>query len=664
MSQETFTFFRSLLQEGVPPGSYILIFTITGDTRTSYWFQTIEAAVAFVATCTADNCYFGLGLSPRDFGPHKRCTGDEIAGLLCLGCDFDIYAEGIHEKPGLPRTLEEAHKIFPAQHPPSMISSSGHGLQGFWVFREPWIFTSPEDRDRAAAISQRWHNYLVSDAARLKYVIDPVHDLARVLRVPGSENRKRSDDPRMVTIIQDNGRRYDPTDLENICDILGIPEKEVRRVDENGTAEYGDLVVNPRVEMDPETQQKIDAYLVNDNDFKAVWHRRKPLKDRSWTGYALSIADRLALAEFSDQQIVDVLTVHRRQYGDVGKRGPKTLRWFVKYAITPAHAWAQEQKEKNKKREDRESRKKEAAGQEAQEQADITAVRASKDAARANLRTWLELPVHRLIQVGQDADPSYKLVLKDEKDEVERVIEIPSLAVVNSFVGMDRCAWRYTRTPLPSKARKKWRQIRVALGELVEIEDTGVGVTELMLCDVAEYFCGAVARSLWDNFPLEKYPEGPPRNDVSWYHGGWSHGIVHAIGEQEYRIALSLLAEPRRSNYSIAGLYYTKAARSDSGRVFFSGPGFYDWLRKCKERKFEITEMNKRLVGCRFRYKDTALECGHRLRRLWTGELDDAAIDEHNYDRLGEASSRGWDIEVKKIAEEAAKERAAQATVQ
>ena len=637
MSSEVFTFFRELFEKGIPAGQHLLIVTITGEKLETHAFKNIEGAVDFVEGSNAPNIYFQLGLAPRDPGRHKRCTAEEVSALPGLVCDIDIFAKGVHEKPGLPASDADALRILPQQFPPTMIWSTGHGLQAGWWFKdlESLTFTSDQDRDGAAARSQRWHRYIAGDAKRLLgYAMDSTFSLEHLFRVPGTTNGKRPDDLRPVCIIQNSGRRYNPTDIDSILDSIGVPEVEIKHDDGRGNVEYGDLTVSPKVELDPETIEKLDANKDIDPDFKDTWDRKRRMpRDSSWTGFALSIAGSLAIWGFSDQQIIDILTVHRREHGDVGKRGPKTLRWFKKYAIAPARKWAAEEKERKRKKAEADAKRKEAAEREVQEKADIAEVRAGgPEEARAKLRAWLELPVDRLIQVGEDTDPSYKLVLKHD-DGVEQVVEIPSLSIVNSFAAVDRYVWRYTRTPLPPKARKKWRQIREALGQVIQVEETGLGKVELMLSDLGEFFASA-RHELFEHYPADEHPDGPPANGGSY--NGWCGWLVRAVGEAELNVALSLLAQPRRSARAIPGVYYLDKQDAEVAEALFAGPPLFDWLRRTHDRKFDIDEMNHRLFDAGFRYKETTIIGNHRLRRIWRGKIADACADDHEYLRAQE----------------------------
>ena len=631
-----FEFLRRLHPEGIAP-YYLLLWTTTGKEKESYWFQSIEAAVRFANTTTADAVYFGLGLSPLDFGPYARCKADEIVAIPGLACDLDVYCPGVHEKDGLPPNLDEALRILPERFPPSIVWSTGHGVQAIWLFKERWDLESDDERDRTAALSQRWHAYLAGEAKRLGYTIDAVHDLSRVLRLPGSMNKKLPHDPQPVQVVQDSGQRYDPSDMENILDTFGVPEIEIAGTDEHGRVEFGDLRVTPRVELAPEVNAKLKALLVNDPEFARVWSREKRMpKDSSWSGYAQSIANTLAYLNLADQEIVDILTVHRREHGDPRKQQPKPLSWFT-LTIGKARKWASEQQEQDRKRERREAQQKEAETHEAQERVLIAEVCTGEPEAQKVLLDLLELDVRRLVQIGNDVEPGYRLELADG-----RVVTIPSLAAMTSFAPFNRYIWRYLRTALPGKAKKQWRAVSIALAKLIVVEDTGLGRIELMLADLGEYFATA-NHSIFEHYPVEDFPNGPPFEGGRYT--GWRGWLVRAESKAEYLIALAFVARPRRDVSSIPGVYYlpsdeeqvaTGTEDAEAGRVIFSGPHLYDWLRQHKDRKFEIDELNRRLVDAGFRFRDTALECGVRLRRVWRGALSDATVDDHQFARMDE----------------------------
>jgi len=625
-AMSTLDFFRKLYPEGVAP-HYILIFTITNGSMRSHWFGSIERAADFAAKCAEDAIYCGVGLSPKDYGPYNRCEAKDIAVLPALVCDLDI-AGAAHTKLGLPPNKDDARRIFPPNYPPTVIVDSGHGLHGWWQFKEPWALNSDEKRQQAAALSQRWHRYLSEEAKRLGYVMDSVFDLARVLRLVGTTNRKVAGDPRVAQVIEESGRHYDPSDIEAILDMLGVPEVEVKSVDEQGRIELGHLHVNPRVELTPELDQKLQAVLFNDPDFAAVWHRKKKMpRDNSWSGVAQSITNTLALAGFSNQEIIDLLAFHRREHGDPGKRTPKPLSWFM-LTIGKARTWATEQQERDRKRAKREANEKEEEQREATESALIAEASKGHADARKVLFNNLEIDVRRLVQIGDDVEPAYRLELADD-----RVVHIPSLAAMTSFAALNRYVWRYLKTALPGKAKKQWRAISIALAKLVELEDTGLGGVEVLINDLGEYFSHAHG-AFFEEFPAAKYTEGPPPDR---YCSAFSFdGLVHAADDDEFRVGLKLLALPQGDRRAAVGVYFLDPEnKSDIGgeiaRVIFKLPPLYNWLRKHRERKYEAEELTKRLAAAGFEYRQTASESGVRLKRVWRGTLADGAVDDHKF---------------------------------
>jgi hypothetical protein len=55
-----------------------------------------------------------------------------------------------HPKVALPATIKDAMEILPEQLPPTFEVQTGNGAHAWWLFREPLIFeTDEERRDRA-----------------------------------------------------------------------------------------------------------------------------------------------------------------------------------------------------------------------------------------------------------------------------------------------------------------------------------------------------------------------------------------------------------------------------------------------------------------------------------------------------------------------------------
>src|SRR5262245_39198710 len=82
-----------------PPLQMVLVWLLKG--KRSTWFYDLNTAADFVERHLNRDVYIGVALSPGDFGPHKRCTADQVAGIVGLWVDFDI-AGPAHQKQNLP----------------------------------------------------------------------------------------------------------------------------------------------------------------------------------------------------------------------------------------------------------------------------------------------------------------------------------------------------------------------------------------------------------------------------------------------------------------------------------------------------------------------------------------------------------------------------------
>lgn len=96
---------------------------------------------------------------------------------------------------------------------PTVVVDSGYGLQPWWLFRELWNFDNETERQAAQTLARRFLVTMQERAKAHSWVIDPITDLARVMRLPGTWNRKLKPVP--VRVIELNeGCRYNPSEFE------------------------------------------------------------------------------------------------------------------------------------------------------------------------------------------------------------------------------------------------------------------------------------------------------------------------------------------------------------------------------------------------------------------------------------------------------------------
>lgn len=206
--------FLAALWPEPPPSAWLLIWLKAG--KRSLWFRAgAWGEAASVARIHADrtDVYVGCGLSPHDNGPTKRCEANDIIAIPGLWADVDIQGEA-HKSTRLPPDTESALALIADMpRPASAIVHSGHGLQPWCLFDRPWVLNSEEDRQHAARLLADWQGHLRKLASVRGWNLDATHDLARVLRLPGTTNRKA--EPLPVTLdLQEPVRRYTVAELE------------------------------------------------------------------------------------------------------------------------------------------------------------------------------------------------------------------------------------------------------------------------------------------------------------------------------------------------------------------------------------------------------------------------------------------------------------------
>lgn len=150
----------------------------------------------------ARDCYFGVHPTKAKRGQYERGRIQDVAAVNCLFADIDATDYGGDKA----AALAHVETLDPA---PSVIVDSGGGYHCYWLFYEPVIIENGEIREAMAELQAAWPKWAGGDSA--------ASDLARVLRIPGTENHK-DQPPRPVTILRaDYDRLFDPAELAAVC---------------------------------------------------------------------------------------------------------------------------------------------------------------------------------------------------------------------------------------------------------------------------------------------------------------------------------------------------------------------------------------------------------------------------------------------------------------
>lgn len=219
-----------------------------------------EAALAIEGTRSGD-VYISCATFKDAPTLKNRGSYSDTVSISGFWADIDIDGPGHKPDPNkkpLPKTVEEALSIFDNMPKPSYIIHSGGGLQAWWLFKEPWVYNDPQ---LAQSIVKDWQRYLTKNADDKGYHVDNVGDLARILRPPGSVNRKL-DSAREVYLYQDSDTQYAQQELISLG-IPPAPRTASEIIDESGLDDW------PQI-LEPHGWTRIRE---RDSDGATEWYR-------------------------------------------------------------------------------------------------------------------------------------------------------------------------------------------------------------------------------------------------------------------------------------------------------------------------------------------------------------------------------------------------------
>jgi hypothetical protein len=169
------------------------------------------------------NVYFAIGVQGARPGK-GRGKEEGVISLPGLWADIDVLGPN-HATLGLPPTMEDAWTLVQAiPFKPTVVVHTGGGLQPYWLFRESSEFDSEKARKKTKALSKAFQKYLQNVALANGWTMDDTADLCRLLRLPGTYNRKQAEPvPVRYEVIEDR-RRYNPSDFAEFLELEADPE--------------------------------------------------------------------------------------------------------------------------------------------------------------------------------------------------------------------------------------------------------------------------------------------------------------------------------------------------------------------------------------------------------------------------------------------------------
>lgn len=295
-----------------PPG-FVLLWWLQGK-RSAY----IERPVTLLPARGEPDLYTGVGLAHKDHGAQRRTKNADVCAIAGLWADIDING-GPDNKTGANETLDQAIETAQLLAEPTIIVSSGYGLQAWWLFEDgPWRFANLAEQQQAARAAAQWQKLLRDQGG---HGLDYTHDLARVLRLPGTTNAKGGQSK--IVAVLGQGPRHARDELLEIASAAG----EISTG--SSTSAVGPVAVRtPQGGL-------IAGLTARSPRFARTWrHERDELG--SMSEIDLSLASIAALAGCTDQQIADVIAAHRAAHDDVkGARVDYLRRTVAKARSVP-----------------------------------------------------------------------------------------------------------------------------------------------------------------------------------------------------------------------------------------------------------------------------------------------------------------------------------------
>ena len=210
---------------GEAPG-YISAVTIADGVVRSTFFGTDDldaAAVHLAGEAAHANTFVSCCTLAEHPTPGHRGGADDMLAMPGVWCDLDVLAgrhHKWHDPEGiitLPATVDDALNLTDDLGlKPTAVVLSGGGAYAWWLFNSPLIFATKAERDEGDRLSRAFNMTLIELGRRRGWHVDNTSDLARVLRVPGTVNRKR--EPVPVRLVECHPeRRYTPAELDSVC---------------------------------------------------------------------------------------------------------------------------------------------------------------------------------------------------------------------------------------------------------------------------------------------------------------------------------------------------------------------------------------------------------------------------------------------------------------
>ena len=168
--------------------------------------------------------YFGVNLMNEPPARNTRVKAEFVTLQTATVADIDILGGEHTDLNKYPANVEMAKGFLP--FPVSMLVNSGYGLHPYCLYAKPITITA-ENRSEVTKRNKKFIDTIRSRAGKYAKAVDSVHDLPRVLRMPGTYNYKcgRENAP-LCRLVEVSDASFTPTELDEKLNALIMPKKE------------------------------------------------------------------------------------------------------------------------------------------------------------------------------------------------------------------------------------------------------------------------------------------------------------------------------------------------------------------------------------------------------------------------------------------------------
>lgn len=173
-------------------GLYLTIWDRQTKKTASFQLPDVHGA-AINAEARGDHQDVYVCTCPFVSAPENTSRGAEAdaGALVATWLDIDIVGPAHKGNKRPAPALEAALDLLKrGPTPPTVVVNSGYGLHVWWALETPWLLKTPADRVEAKKVSEAWVSIYNRLANERGFDCDSVGDLARVLRIPGTQNHK------------------------------------------------------------------------------------------------------------------------------------------------------------------------------------------------------------------------------------------------------------------------------------------------------------------------------------------------------------------------------------------------------------------------------------------------------------------------------------------